>query len=149
KRNLISLMLDRVRADVLRNAAGFTCCHTCLADRVHQGGLAMIDVSHERDHWRTWLEFFRLLDHRWWRDHWLLNLMPTCPFLPTLFFENKAVVLRDLRRHIRLNRLVLVRKNLEPVHQFFNELEIFQAKLRREFPYDNRWLDMENFLLLS
>ncbi len=42
-----------VGADVLRDAAGFACCHVGLADGVEQRGLAVIDVAHDGDHRRA------------------------------------------------------------------------------------------------
>ena len=41
--------LDRVRADVLRDAAGFALGDLRLADRVEQRRLAVVDVAHDRD----------------------------------------------------------------------------------------------------
>ena len=39
---------DRVRADVLRDTASFTRSHLGMADVIEQGGLAVVDVSHDR-----------------------------------------------------------------------------------------------------
>jgi hypothetical protein len=48
--------VDRVRTDVLRNAARFAFGDLGLTDRVEQGRLAMIDVTHDRDDRRAWRE---------------------------------------------------------------------------------------------
>ena len=40
---------DVIRADVLRDAAGFTLGDTRFADRIEQARLAVIDVAHHRD----------------------------------------------------------------------------------------------------
>ncbi len=52
--------LDRVRADVLRDAAGFALGDLRLADRVEQRRLAVVDVAHDRDDGRARLQVFRL-----------------------------------------------------------------------------------------
>jgi hypothetical protein len=41
---------DVVGTDVLRDAAGLAVCHATLADVVEQRGLAVVDVTHDRDH---------------------------------------------------------------------------------------------------
>ena len=45
ERNLVSGVLDAVRADMLGDAARFACRDAGLADGVHQRGLAVIDVA--------------------------------------------------------------------------------------------------------
>ena len=44
---------DLISADVLRNAAGFARHNMGFADRIEQGGRAVIDVTHDRDDRRT------------------------------------------------------------------------------------------------
>ena len=46
------LLMDLVGADVLGDPAGLARGHLGLADRVEQGGLAVVDVAHDRDHRR-------------------------------------------------------------------------------------------------
>src|SRR5436305_5969434 len=57
KRNLCSAMLDAVSANVLRDAASFAGCDPRLANRIHQGGFAMIDMAHKRNDGSARLEF--------------------------------------------------------------------------------------------
>src|SRR5690349_1968529 len=47
-----------VRTDVLGNSARFTADHVGLTHGVKQTGLAMVNVTHHRNDWRTWLEIF-------------------------------------------------------------------------------------------
>lgn len=73
----------------------------------------MVDVAHERDDRPADLEFFFLLDD--WgrrRDHYLLDLMNATAFLTAFHFENEPVLLANLRRDVRLDRLVDVRENV-------------------------------------
>ena len=51
--DLIAVLLHVIRADVLRNAAGFPARHVRGPDRVEQRGLTVIDVAHDGDHGRT------------------------------------------------------------------------------------------------
>ena len=50
---LRAVLLDVVRADVLRDSAGFALGHVGDADGVEQRRLAVIDVAHDGDHRRT------------------------------------------------------------------------------------------------
>ena len=50
-----------VRADVLRDAARLRLDHGALADRIEQRGLAVVDVTHDRDHGRPRLEIVRIV----------------------------------------------------------------------------------------
>src|SRR4051794_28618621 len=57
--------MDLVGADVLRDAAGLARGHVRLADRVQQRRLAVVDVTHDRDHRRARLEVLvGVLEHR-------------------------------------------------------------------------------------
>jgi hypothetical protein len=44
--------VDVIRTDMLRDTTGFTGRHLGLADVVEERGLAVVDVSHDRDHRR-------------------------------------------------------------------------------------------------
>jgi hypothetical protein len=66
--DLPPVVVDLIRADVLRDPARFGRGDRCLADRVQKCGLAVVDVAHDRDHRRPRaqrllgiLEGFRLL----------------------------------------------------------------------------------------
>ena len=46
--------LDVVSTDVLRDAARFSVCHLGAANKIEQRRLAVIHMSHDRNHGRTW-----------------------------------------------------------------------------------------------
>ena len=80
------------------------------------------------------LEFFLLFnDRRRRRDNHLLDLVNAAAFFAALLFENEPVVLRNLRRDVRLDRLIDVREDVE-VHQLLDELMRFQAQLASPVP---------------
>ncbi len=113
----VLFVIDRVGADVLRDAARFACRDACLADRVHQRRFAVIDVAHESDDRAAGLEFLFLLDDRRRRgDDDLLDLVHAAAFFAPLHLENEAVLRANLRRDVRLDRLILVRENVQ-LHQ--------------------------------
>ena len=146
KSNAGSFVIDRVRADVLSNAAGFARDHAGLADRIHQRRLSVVNVAHERDDRTANLEFFFLLDdRRGRRDHHLFDFMNAASFFALFHLKNEAVLLANLGRDVRLNRLVDVRENIES-HQLGDELVRFQAELRGQLLDDDRRLDVNDFL---
>ena len=99
----------------------------------------------KRNDRRPQLELFLLLDNRRRRrDHYLLDFVHAAAFFAALHFENEAVLVAHFRRHFGLHRQVRIRKDVEVVHQLFDELEIFQAELRREILDDDRRLDVNN-----
>ena len=109
-----AIVIDAVSADVLRDSAGFARRDARLANRVHERGLAVIDMAHEGDDGAARLEFLFLLnDRRWRRDDDLFDLVNAGAFFAALLFENEAVALRDLRRDVGLDRLVEVGENVE------------------------------------
>jgi hypothetical protein len=90
-------VINAVGADMLSDSAGFARSNASLTDGVHERGLAMVNMSHERDNRRPWLEFFFLFNNwRWRRDNHLFHLVNPASFFPALLFQNKPVVLRDL-----------------------------------------------------
>jgi hypothetical protein len=52
---------DDARTDVLRDAAGLGLGDARLADRVEKRRLAVVDVTHDGDDRRTWLEVLGLV----------------------------------------------------------------------------------------
>ena len=56
ERDGLVVLVDLVRADVLRDATGLARGDFRLADRVQQRRLAVVDVTHDRDHRRAGLE---------------------------------------------------------------------------------------------
>ena len=90
-------MINAIGADMLSNPAGFARSDTGFTDGVHQGCLAMVNMSHERDNRCPRLEFFFLFnDRRRGCDDHLFNLVDTASFFAAFLFQNKAVVFRDL-----------------------------------------------------
>ena len=60
----LRLVLHRqlIGADVLGDAAGFASNHVCSAQCIQQGGLAVIDMTHDRDNRRACLQSFGRID---------------------------------------------------------------------------------------
>ena len=109
-----AFVIDRVSADVLGDSAGFARRDARLADRIHERRLAVIDVTHESDDRPAGLEFFFLLDdRRRRRDDDLLDFVDAAAFFAAFHFEDEAVLRANLRRDIRLDRLVRVGENVE------------------------------------
>ena len=101
---------DVIRADVLRDAAGFALGDARLADRVEQAGLAVIDVAHDRDDRRA-------------RDD-VFGARFALVHLQQLFFEAAhlhvgAELARDHRRGFRVERRV--DRQHQPLHQQLGE----------------------------
>ena len=64
---------DFVRADVLRDSAGFACRHFRLANRVQQARFPVVYVSHHRHYWRTRLQTLFGLFFRNFQDHFFFE----------------------------------------------------------------------------
>ena len=132
----VPFVIDRVGADVLRDAAGFARRDARLADRVHQRRLAVIDVAHESDDRRRAVlssSSFSMTGGGG-ATTTCSTLVNAAAFFAAFHFENEAVLLANLRRDFRLDRLVRIRENVEVIHQLLDELEIFHAELRRPDP---------------
>ena len=69
-------------------------------------------------------------------------------FFAALHLEDEAVVLANLRRDLRLDRLVDVRENVKR-HQLGDELVRLQAELDRQLLHDDRRLDVDDLLRLG
>ena len=108
-----AVVTDAISADMLGDSASLARSNTCLPNGIHQRCFAMINVSHERDDGRPRLEFF-LLFNDWWRrrDNHLFHFVNAASFFASLFFQNKAVVFRDFRSDVRLDRLIDVREDV-------------------------------------
>ena len=137
-----------IRADVLRDAARLARRDARFADRIHQRRLAVIDVAHERDDRRAQFEFVFFL-----RDFRLLGLLgflddgvELLGLVPFFFFKNEAVLGADFPRHVRLDRLVDRRENVQ-LHQIADELERLHIQRRREIADDDRRLDVDDFFV--
>src|SRR5690606_11284678 len=59
--DLLAVMLDLIGANVLGDTTGFTGGHTRIADRIERRGLAVVNVTHDRDNRRTRLQIFRAI----------------------------------------------------------------------------------------
>ncbi len=142
----VAFVIDRVGADVLGNAARFAGRDACFADRVHQGGLAVIDVAHERNDGPTRFEFLFGLNHRrgWCLDD-LFHFVDAAALFAAFHLEDEAVRFANLGRNVRLDRLVLAGEDVE-FHQFLDQNVILQPKLRRQIMDDDGRLDVNDFL---
>jgi hypothetical protein len=121
---------------MLGDAARFAGRDPCLADRIHERGLAVVDVPHESDDGGAELEFFSFSITGGGGATTFHDLMDAGAFFAPLHFKNEAVFVANLGRDLRLDGQVGIRKNVVVVHQLFDELEIFQAELGREV-FDN------------
>ena len=116
--------LDRVRADVLRDAAEFLLGDLGVADRVEQRGLAVIDVAHHGDHRRPRDQLARdllglgLLDRRFDVEGDVLDAV--------------AELIGDQRRGIDVEDLVERRHHAE-VHQLLDDLAGLDPHVARQF----------------
>ena len=120
-----AIVTDAVGADVLRDSAGLASRYARLANRVHERGLSVVDMAHERDDGAARLEFLFLLNN--WRrrsDDWLFHLVNAGALFTALLFQNEPVVLRNLRCDIGLDRLVDVGEDIMR-HQLRDQLMRF------------------------
>ena len=101
---------DVIRADVLRDPAGFALGDACFADRVEQAGLAVVDVAHHRDDRRAQHDVFR---SRFAFVH-LQQLLLEAPHLHV-----GAELARDHRRGLGVERRVDGQH--QPLHQQLGE----------------------------
>src|SRR5205807_3113556 len=108
-----AIMINGESADVLRDSTRFARRYARLANRVQERGLAMIDMSHERDDGAARLEFLFLLNNRRRRRYArLFDFVNASALFAALFFENEPVILRDLRRNIGLVCLAQVAEDV-------------------------------------
>ena len=143
-----SLVIDAVGPDMLRDPTSFPRCHARLANGVHQRGLAVIDMPHERDDRGARLEFLFLFNNRRRRrDDHLFDFVNSGSFFTALFFENKPVVFRDLGRNIGFDCLIDVGENVVG-HQLCDELMRLQTELACQLLNDDWWFDQYDFLRL-
>src|SRR5437763_16845781 len=108
----------------------------------------MIDVAHESNDGSARLEFllFRWL-RRWRSNNNLFFLVNTAAFFTALFLQKESVPLRNLGRHIGLDRLVGVYENVEIIHQLLDQLKIFHPELLRQLFCSDRRLDFVGVLM--
>ena len=88
-------------------------------------------------------------DRRRRSDDDLFDLVNAAAFFAAFHFENESVLRANLRRDIRLDRLVRVGENVVVIHQLLDELEILHAQLLRQILDDDRRLDVNDFLRLG
>ena len=115
---------DVIRADVLRDSAGFAIGHVGGTNGVEQRRLAVIDVAHDGHHRRAANavgSFLGLLD--------LLRAL----FLEADFVGGCAELARDLLGHFRVEILVDGGENLL-LHQLLDDQIRFDARASRTIP---------------
>ena len=132
ERDLAALHVHLVGGDLLRDAAGLARRHLRVADVVHERGLAVVDVAEERHDRRTRLHLLGLV---------LRNLVVGVDGLEdgllvrgvagVLDVHAVAVLLRDLRGHVRLHALVDRGEHLE-LHEVRDQAVRAHAQLERE-----------------
>ena len=118
------LVLDRIGAKVLGDTTRLARRHFGFANVIQQTGLAVIDMTHDRNNRGPRLELlhFRLrLRHRRCRHHFV-HFVNTFALLPLLTLKYEPVIFADFGGYIRLNRAVLIDENIQR-HQFLDDLE--------------------------
>ena len=131
-----------VGTDVLGDAAGFACGDIGLADHVEQGGLAVIDVAHDRDHRGAGLELLGLVvnvNH----DRGLGRVNLTFAFGALLDLELEPVFRAKLLRNELVDGLVDVGHHLQ-LDQVRDELEGFLVQLLGQVTDDDRRLERDD-----
>ena len=130
---------DGVSTDVLRDAAGLALDHVGVADGVEEGGLAVVDVTHDGDHGRTRLKVFILvLDIEL---DLLLDRADAFAFGAFLQFKLESVLGRKLLGNRLVDGLIDVRENAQG-HEVGDELEWFAIHLLGQVAdYDRRFHD--------
>ena len=101
--DLLAVLLDVIRADVLRDAAGFSAGHVGQADGIEQRSLTVIDVAHDGDHGRTLLAILV--------DFGLLNLVRGFFFVAELV-GGRAEIARQFFGQLHVQRLIDGGENL-------------------------------------
>ena len=144
--DFVSAMLDRIRTDVLGDAARFPRGDAGFADKIHERSFAVVDVAHESDDGRTGFEFlFGDLDFGFGgRGDDRFRLVHPGTGLAFFFLENKTMFLADDRSNSGIDRLVQVGEDVR-LHQILDDHERLEAEGRGEvFDHDRR-LDIDHF----
>ena len=116
--DLAIVLLDVVRADVLRNAAGFPSGHVGLTDCVKQRSLSVIDVAHDRDHGRAADEIGGFLG--------LFDILRALLFVADLV-RRRTELARQLLGEFDVESLIDRRENLLRFDQLFDHEVGFDA----------------------
>ena len=149
ERDRVTIVLNAVSTNVLRDATRLTSGDPRLAQRIQKRCLAMVNVTHESDDRSAQLEFLllHLLRHLSLRFHdHLLNLVHTSALLALLTLQLETVLLANLLRHIDLDVFVRARhEHLKP-NQIRNHLEGLQAHPLSQFLDNDRRLQMNDLL---
>ena len=74
--------------------------------------------------------------------------MNAAAFFAAFHFENESVCLANLRRDVGLDRLVLVRENIQ-LHQLLDQNVVLDPELRGQIAHDDRRLDVNDLLRLD
>ncbi len=148
KSDRLAVVKDTVGSDVLGDAARFTRDDLRLAQGIEQGGLPMVNMSHERDD--RGAEFELLLLHlfndlRGRLDDDFFNLVNACAFFTLLALQLESMLFTDFLGHFDVNGLVRTREDLEG-DQIGNDFERLEAHLFRQIFDDDRGLQVNDLL---
>ena len=143
ERDLAAVKFDLIGADMLGDATRFTGGDVRLADRVEEGGLAVVDVPEDADDRRAHHEVEGLV---------LVGLLLFLLLLDLLLLhggvaavldvQDEAVLLGHLLGHRFLDGRIH-RGEADELVQLGDELEGLEAQRRREIADDDRRLEME------
>ena len=122
------LCFNVISANMLRNAACLSTGNLSFTNVIQQGGLAMVNVSHDRNNRRTRRKRALLASHGFFE------------LILKLIFANQpnpmTQLLNDEGRCVLINHLVDRGHNTQP-HQFFNDHASLHSHLLRELSHRN------------
>ncbi len=134
---------NRVGADVLRDAAGFTPSDVRLANHIEQRCFAVVNVTHDGHDRRARFELFQfVLDVEF--NFFDRRVNHPAAALAFFHFKPETVFRAELLGDFFINRLIHVGKNAQ-FHQIGDDFERLLLELRGEFAHDNRWFDDDDF----
>ena len=133
---------NRVRADVLRDAAGLARRDVRLADHVEQRSFAVVNVTHDRDHRRAGLEILGLVVQIH-LDFFHRRVNHAAAAFAFFDFEAHAVFGANFLGHGLFNRLVDGGEDAR-FHQVGDDLEGLLLELIGQFAHHDRRLDADD-----
>ena len=149
KRDRVAFPVDGVGPNALGDASGFSGSHLRATNGIQQGGLAVINVTHECDDWTAKLFLLGFgLNGLGRFDSNLLLFMDSGTGDALFTLKHKAIHVTELGGDFRLHGLVDVGEDLHP-HQILDDLEGRNFQLCRQF-LDLDWrLDMNDLAVID
>ena len=141
--DLVAVVLDLVRAGVLRDAASFAGHHVGLANGVEQTGLAVIDVAQHADDGRTRDHELRFVHRR--RLGLFGSWCATGGLFTTVLDFNCVTMPAGQTDSYFLIHCLIHRGKDTHLHQLGNQTERFETNQERKIPHNDRRLDLHHF----